>query len=99
LEKDGVLFLTAVPNSETYFVVTLPFVSCKAINSLLVGNDEEILPDSLLFFPSDERPWRWQAFEALYAYLQMTLCTIDRVSEGKKWTYFLELLGHQTFNG
>jgi hypothetical protein len=40
LEKDGVLFLTAVPNSETYFVVTLPFVSCKAINSLLVGNGE-----------------------------------------------------------
>lgn len=88
LEKDGVLFLTAVPNSETYFVVTLPFVSCKAINSLLIGNGENFFPDSLLFFPSDEQPWRWQDFEALYAYLQMTtinaLYTIDIVLEEKR---------------
>jgi hypothetical protein len=88
LEKQGVLFLSAVRNNTTEFLVVMPFVLCKIINLLLVHHDYNFFPDNLLFFPSATRPWLWQDFEALYAYVQVaminSLYTLDKLSEQER---------------
>ena len=72
VEREGSLFLSSVTREK--YVVTIPISLIKLLNNLLhLEGEGSLFPESLLFFPTPSRPWRWQDFEQLYLQFQVLL--------------------------
>lgn len=77
LERTGLLFLSRAKDlvDEGHYLVRMPFVQLKIINTALSKQLlKPLFPNDLLFFPSSNRPWKWDDFELMLPHFHNTLC-------------------------
>lgn len=69
----------------------MPFVQLKAVNRALAKIKSTIFPDDLLFFPTQNRPWKWDEFELILPYFHSSRCRAFTELFGQKYNHKVKL--------
>ncbi|GAM24908.1 hypothetical protein SAMD00019534_080830 [Acytostelium subglobosum LB1] len=77
--RTGLIYLRKEESSREHYFIFLPFMMLKWLNERV---NNKFIDETLMFFPSEAKPWTWRSMELLFPYYISCLCrSVDIVHQ------------------